>query len=42
MCRYIDIYMGNCVDVYRAVYRTIHADNYKAFLVYQCYILGEL
>ena len=34
--------MGNRVDVYRAVYGAVRADNYGAFLVYQCYVLVEL
>ncbi len=43
---YIDVCMGDHVDigraVYRAVYRAVRADNYRAFLVYQCCVLVEL
>ena len=28
------VYMGDCIDVYRAVYRAVCIDNYRAFLVY--------
>ena len=34
--------MGDHVDIYRAVYRAIYIDNYKAILVYQCCVLVEL
>jgi len=28
------VYIGNCINVYRAVYRAIYIDDYRAFLVY--------
>jgi len=36
------VYTGDYVDVRRAVYRAVYVDNYRAFLVYQCYVLVEL
>jgi hypothetical protein len=34
--------MGDCADIYRAVYGAVRVDNYRAFLVYQCCVLVEL
>ena len=34
--------MSDCADIYRAVYRAIYVDNYRAFLVYQYCVLVEL
>jgi hypothetical protein len=28
------VYTSNCLDIYRAVYRAVYIDNYRAFLVY--------
>jgi hypothetical protein len=36
------IYMGDYVNIYRAVYGAIYIDNYRAFLVYQCCVLVKL
>ena len=36
------VYTGDCADVYRAIYRAVYADDYRAFLVYQCCVLVEL
>ena len=36
------IYTGNRADIYRAVYRAIYINDYRAFLVYQCCVLVEL
>jgi len=33
---------GDRVDVCRAVYGAVRADDYTAFLVYQCCVLVEL
>ena len=33
---------GDRVDVYRAIYRAVCIDDYRAFLVYQCCMLVEL
>src|SRR6266550_748492 len=42
MCRRGDVRMGDRADVRRAVYRAVRADDYRAFLVYQCCMLAEL
>ena len=28
------VYIGDRVDIYRAIYRAVYIDNYRAFLVY--------
>jgi hypothetical protein len=28
------VYTGDHIDIYRAIYRAVRADNYRAFLVY--------
>jgi hypothetical protein len=39
---YIGICIGNYINIYRAVYKAIYINNYKAFLVYQRYVLIKL
>ena len=36
------ICIGDCIDIYKAVYRAIYIDNYRAILVYQCCVLVKL
>ena len=33
---------GDRADVRRAIYRAVRADDYRAFLAYQCCVLVEL